>query len=99
MLEPSGDKDADMRNFDRGKYERVYTWLYYNQAEEGYKCKVCETLPVLGNHKHAEKWGIEAQRSLSDHPIRILNIHETSAKHKDAVQFLNNLKNQHTLES
>ena len=99
MLEPSGDKDADMRNFDRGKYERLYTWLYYNQAEEGYKCKVCETLPVLGNHKHAEKWGIEAQRSLSDHPIRTLNIHETSAKHKDAVQFLNNFKNQHTLES
>ena len=39
------------------------------------------------------------QRSISDHPIRTLNEHETSAKHKDAVQFRNNLKNQLTLES
>ena len=88
-----------MRNFDRGKYERLYTWLYYNQAEEGYKCKVCETVPILSNHKYAEKWGSQEQRSLSDHPIRTLNEHETSAKHKDAVQFRNNLKNQLTLES
>ena len=88
-----------MRNFDRGKYERLYTWLYYNQAEEGYKCKVCETVPILSNHKYAEKWGSQAQRSLSYHPIRTLNEHETSAKHKDAVQFLNNFENQQTLES
>ena len=53
----------------------------------------------MSNHKYAEKWGSQAQRSLSDHPIRTLNEHETSAKHKDAVQFLNNFKNQQTLES
>ena len=59
-----------MRNFDRGKYEKLYNWLYYNKAEEGCKCKTCELVPSLIHHKYANKWSNVALRSLPDHSIQ-----------------------------
>ena len=32
----------DARLFSSGKYERRFTWLYYNVAKGGYCCKLCE---------------------------------------------------------
>ena len=32
----------DARLFSSGKYDRRFTWLYYNGAKGGYCCKFCE---------------------------------------------------------
>ena len=34
----------DHRLFDEQRYEKKYTWLYYNCNKDGYMCKVCEVL-------------------------------------------------------
>ena len=38
----SNDIESDHRFYDQSRYEKMYTWLYYNQSERGYMCKVCE---------------------------------------------------------
>ena len=34
--------ESDHRFYDQSRYEKMYTWLYYNQSERGYMCKVCQ---------------------------------------------------------
>lgn len=33
---------SDARLSDASKWEKTYTWLYFNQAQGGWKCKYCE---------------------------------------------------------
>ena len=36
------DTNKDHRLHDQGQYECLYSWLYFNNALQGYRCKVCE---------------------------------------------------------
>lgn len=40
VLQPDISKDHDFH--DQGRYERLYTSLYFNNALQGYICKICE---------------------------------------------------------
>ena len=78
----------DYRTFKIEKYVRDFPWLYYNVIENGYKCKTCEMFPALsstgGVSKH--KFISIAVKGLTDHPRRVLHIHETSNKHLVAIK-------------
>ena len=51
------------------------------------------------NSSNANKWSSVVLRSLEDHPVRFLSEHQESMRHKEATEFLNYMKNQHTTES
>ena len=66
----------DARLFSSGKYERRFTWLYYNVAKGGYCCKLCEIfcpfLPAMQVNRFVS--GV----LLGTHPSRKLRKHDGS---------------------
>ena len=64
-------------------YVEDFPGLYYNAADEGYKCRICEIFPPLsttGGHSRG-KFASEAVKSLTDHPKYYLKGHVESEKH------------------
>ena len=64
----------DYKRFSHGSnlkmYVKDFPGLYYNAADEGYKCRICEMIPTLsttGGHSRG-KFTSEAVKSLTDHP-------------------------------
>jgi hypothetical protein len=69
---------VDQRHFYSEKYESRYSWLYYSYQNRGYMCKFCE--------QFAKKpTPFSTGCSLGHHPTRLLDGHESSNVHKDAV--------------
>ena len=63
----------DYKRFSHGSNLKMYVegfpGLYYNAADEGNKCRICEMLPTLsttGDHSSG-KFASEAVKSLTDH--------------------------------
>ena len=72
-------------------YVEDFPGLYYNAAEESYKCRICEMLPTLsttGGYSRG-KFASEAVKSLTDYPKCFLKRHAESEKH---LLQLNNMK-------
>ena len=67
-------------------YCREFSWLYYNDADKGFKCKVCELFPAVGPSHAKVKFGQVALESLGDHPRRTLEIHDKSKKHMTSIR-------------
>ena len=72
----------DYKRFSHGSnlemYVEDFPGLYYNAADEGYKCRICEMLPTLsttGGHSRGKF------ASLTDHPKCYLNGYAESEKH------------------
>ena len=85
----------DYKRFSHGSNLKMYVedfpGLYYNAADEGYKCRICEMLPTLsttGGHSRG-KFASEAVKSLTEHPKFYLKRHAQSEKH---LLQLNNMK-------
>ena len=74
----------DARLFSSGKYERRFTWLYYNVAKWGYCCKLCEIfcpfLPTMQVNRFVS--GV----LLGTHPSRKLRKHDGSKIHLAACK-------------
>ena len=65
--------------------------LYYNATDEGYKCRICETLPTsstTGGHSRS-KFASEAAKSPTGHPKCYLKGH---AEPEKCLLQLNNMK-------
>ena len=72
-------------------YAKDFPGLYYNAADECYKCRICEMFPPLsttGEHSRG-KFASEAVKNLTDHPKCYLKGHAESKKH---LLQLNNMK-------
>ena len=90
----------NQRLFDERRYEKEYTWLYYNFNKKSYLCKICEVfygesktyLVEVGGH------GCITLLSLRIILVKKLTQHEKSVKHKDAINSLTNLKIKDALE-
>ena len=79
-------KNIYYRNFKIEMYVWEYPWLYYNPVEKVYKCKYCELFPVVGSGNSKHKFGKEAVKSQTDHPLRFLESHKCSSKHQNSVK-------------
>ena len=78
----------------------MYTWLYYNQSERGYMCKVCEV--YYGNSPHSSgsnrgAWSHVGVK-FNDNPGEKIRRHKKSSYHNKAVLAITNLKIQDTIE-
>ena len=92
LLPPERMDNRDYRKQD-------FSWFYYNAPDADYKCKTCEMSPecVIGSRgKSKFKFGRDAVKSLTDHPRRILEKHNSSEKHKYAIRQYEESKLRHT---
>ena len=78
--------NRDYRTTPLSQLQRDFSWLYYNALDAGYKCKTCEMSSVGSRGKNKLKFGRDAVKSLGDHPRRILEMHDSSEKHKYAIR-------------
>ena len=74
----------DARLFSSGKYERRFTWLYYNVGKGGYCCKLCEIFCPFLPTKQVNRFvsGV----LLGTHPSRKLRKHDGSKTHLAACK-------------
>ena len=72
-------------------YVEDFPGLYYNAADEGYKCRICEMFPPLSTTGGLSrgKFASEAIKSLTDNPKCYLKGQTDSEKH---LLQLNNMK-------
>ena len=77
----------DYKRFSHGSNLKMYVedfpGLYYNAADEGYKCKICEMLPTLntaGGHSRG-KFTSEAVKTVTDYQKFYFKGHPESEKH------------------
>ena len=94
----SNDIESDHQFYDQSRYEKMHTWLYYNQSERGYMCKVCEV--YYGNSPYSSgsnrgAWSHIGMK-FNDNPGKKIQRHKKSSYHNKAV--LTNLKIQDTIE-
>ena len=78
-------KKIDYRWFNTEKYAHEFTWLYYNYAEQGFKCKICELFPWTGQGFAQAKFSQMASKTLGDHPRRTTKYDESN-KHRSAIK-------------
>ena len=93
------DIASDHRLYDQSKYERVYTWLYYNHTLNGYMCKVCDifytgTECPTGGDRGA--WSHVAVK-FHDNAGKKLRRHDKSDKHTSAINAMTNLRIEQTI--
>ena len=84
----------DHRLFDERRYEKEYTWLYYNCNKGGYMCKVCEVCYGQSNAKAGGNRGVwsHVEVRFKDNPGKKLKRHDDSESHKEAFVTITNLK-------
>lgn len=77
----------DHRQFDHGKYEKIYKWLYYSYSQRGFMCKICTVFhgdkPLLA-HGSRGAWSHRGV-VFKENPGKKLRRHESSTDHKNAV--------------
>ena len=101
---PSGSNEMRFANseemrrhhhlFDKRRYEKEYTWLYYSFNKKGYLCKICEIFYGESSAKPGgsrEAWWRNAV-FFKDNPGKKLTQHDKSESHKDVINSLINLK-------
>ena len=71
-------KKIDYRSFNTEIYTRKFTWLYYNYAEQEFKCKIYELFPSTGQGFAQAKFSQMALKMLGDHPRQTLTTHDES---------------------
>ena len=78
----------------------MYTWLYYNQSERGYMCKVCEVYYGNSPHSCGSNRGAWSQTSVKfiDNLRKKIRRHKKSSYHNKAVLAITDLKIQDTIE-
>ena len=78
----------DYKRFSHGSNLKMYVedflGLYYNAADEGYKCRICDMFPSLsttgGHSRH--RFASEVVKKLTDHPKCYLKRHAESEKYE-----------------
>ena len=88
------ETEQDHRLFDERRYEKEYTWLYYNCNKGGYMCKVCEVYYGQSNAKAGGNRGAwsHVEVRFKDNTGKKLKRDDDSESHKEAVVMITNLK-------
>ncbi|XP_033730344.1 uncharacterized protein LOC117319689 isoform X2 [Pecten maximus] len=77
--------DQRLTTVNQGKYEVIYPWLYWSVVKNGYLCKTCEIFPLSQGTKQDF---VDVGMVMGDHPIRKLNKHDSSNRHRVACEKL-----------
>ena len=84
----------DHRLYDERRYEKEYTWLYYNLNKCGYMCKICEVYQGDSNPKAGGNRGAWSHNAVvfKDNPGKKLRHHDGSDSHKEAFIAVTNMR-------